>query len=237
MDRPAVNSSTKITGWILFAFISPLAVVSWLLGALSMLVWIAHKPRFEGHGILTLEFREWFASGKDGEGPWNFSTTIFRTVWWNPGVRSTAPGDVEEDGEIKIGVEELKAMELDNRVERHERVHIRQMEDEGFKGFFVGLLIAGMLWDFGWFAEGWQPFLVWMFFWMLFPLSQVFHWVTPPLRYGIRGRREDEKWHHWFKRAFDVCYRDSEIERSAYAQTDRWPDGESWWEKRDDKRL
>jgi len=29
------------------------------------------------------------------------------------------------------------------------------------------------------------------------------------------------------------AYRDSEHERSAYAQTDTWPDGSSWWERRD----
>jgi len=206
--RPAAPD----TRWVLFAFIAPHAIISWLIGLLSMVCWIAHRPRFEGAGILTLEFREWFASGRDGRGPWNYSTTIIRTLFWNPGAARRSEG------------------ELDERVERHERVHVRQSEDLAFAGFLLGLAVAASMWTLGWYADAWQPAAVWLGVWLVSPLLLIGNWITALLRFGIAPPREGRS---WLGRVFDVAYRDSEHERSAYAQTDTWPDGQSWWHRRE----
>ncbi len=184
VDKPTAGR------WVLFAFTLSWTLVTWLLGVLSIACYIAHKPRFEGAGVLTLELREWFATGEDGKGPWKYSTTLGRTIWWQPGKRD--PGE-----------------ELDERIERHERIHVRQVEDLMVLSFIVGL-ICGI-------ATG--DWLLAFLTWMSGGLWQLPNFLTAMLRYGFRS-----------------VYRDSEHERSAYAQTDKWPNGESWWEERDRAR-
>lgn len=213
--RPAAPESR----WVLFAFIAPHAVISWFIGLLSMVVFLAHRPRFEGNAILSLEFREWFATGRDRKGPYRYSTTLIRTLFWNPGSRGRTDGDT--------------ASELDERHERHERVHIRQSEDAAFAAFWLGLAVAVALWSFGWYAEAWQPAIVWLLVWLSGPLWLIGNWITALLRFRIAPPREGRS---WFGRVFDVAYRDSEHERSAYAQTNRWPDGGSYWARRDAER-
>ena len=162
--------------WVLFAFTAPWSVFAWTLGCLSVGLGLAHKPRFEGAAILTLEWRKWVTRW------WHYSTTVGRVVWFQPDARDAA-------------------VELDERLERHERTHVRQVEDLMLLSFAIGLVVAlsGNPWlGLGlWFSGG-----AW----------QLPNFVTAMLRFGW-GRG----------------YRDSEHERSAYAQCDLWPNGESWW--------
>lgn len=184
--------------WVLFAFSAPLAILSWFLGALSMACLLAHKPRFEGAGILTLKWREWFATGADGKGKWKYSTTLGRTIWFQPDVRGTSAS-------------------LDERLERHERVHVRQFEDSMVLSFIIGFVVAIGMWANVDAAAG---FIWWLSIWTSGALWLVPNFLTAGLRYG---------WKH--------VYRDSEHERSAYAQTDKiCSNCPSWWEHRDAKR-
>jgi hypothetical protein len=180
--------------WILFTFTFPGAVLSYVAGILSMVFWLARKPRIEQTGILSLELREWFASGTDGKGPWDYSTTFVRTVWWQPGLRD-------------------ETEELDERIEKHETVHLRQWEDYMMLSYFVGLFSAIPMWVSVGTFDG---FAMWFWIWCSGVLWHLPNFVTAMLRFGARHG-----------------YRDSEHERSAYAQTDVFHRGESWWDLRD----
>ncbi len=208
------HNPRSVGNWILFAFTAQHALISYLIGLLLFVTFFAHKIRFEQAGVMTMEWREWFATGRDGKGPYQYSTTILRLIVWNPGARDDAE-------------------ELDDRVERHETVHLRQFEDAAVQGFVLGLALATAQWTFGWYAEAWQPALVWELVWLAMPLMAFANWITAVMRFGVAPKREGRS---WFDRIFDVAYRDSEHERSAYAQTDRWPNGESWWQGREDRR-
>lgn len=197
--------------WILFGFAAQHAVLGYLLGVLSIALFLAHKPRFEGAGILTLRWRDWV--GKR----WGFSTTIFRTIWYGPW--RPEPQTVAE--------------ELDTPHEQHENKHEHQFTDLAAQGFWVGLALAAAMWSWGWYAEAWQPALVWEITWLLLPVSIVVHWKTALLRYGLASKkRPDGSDRSWFARVFDVAYLDADFERSARAQT-IVPDasGVTWSEK------
>ena len=100
--------------------------------------------------------------------------------------------------------------EADNRVERHEAVHVRQAEDENLKALLVALAV--LLTTGHWLlAVGiWCSGGLWLFV----------HNATAIIRYG-----------------FANAYRDAEHERSAYAQTDLPRAlGKSWEELRDAAR-
>jgi hypothetical protein len=91
---------------------------------------------------------------------------------------------------------------IDNRTERHEFVHIKQWEDDCFAAFFGGLLLAVLGWlllDY----DAMQGFATWTFVWCLGVARMLPNFATGVLRYGWKG-----------------IYRDTEHERSAYAQTD-----------------
>ena len=114
--------------------------------------------------------------------------------------------------------------EIDNRTERHEFVHIKQFEDDTFAAFFAGLLVAALGW---WLLDytAMQGFATWTIIWCHGVARMLTNFVTAVLRYGWKG-----------------IYRDTEHERSAYAQTDlirllaaHGPYG-SWDEMRDKVR-
>ncbi len=195
-------NSRKAGNWVLFAFTFPWALITWLIGLLSIAAYVAHKPRFEQAALLTLEWRPWVRE-KLG---FRYSTTLGRLIWYNIGHRDTKPG---EDG---AGVE----AELDERLERHETVHVRQVEDRMILAFLVGLAVAIGFWTHGHVGAG---FAWWLGLWTSGGVWQVPNFLGAICRYGWIG-----------------VYRDSEHERSAYGQTDRWPDGSSWWDHRDKQR-
>jgi hypothetical protein len=83
---------------------------------------------------------------------------------------------------------------LDHPIERHEFVHIKQYEDDCVRAAIIGLITAGAAGNNWWLGLG---VYVSSIFWLL-P-----NYLTAVLRYGMKG-----------------IYRDTEHERSAYAQTD-----------------
>lgn len=180
------EGTSLIGGWVLFAFTLPWTLLMWLVGLLAMATWIAYKPRFVGFGVLTLTWRPWF------EKRWRFSTTLGRTVFY----RSSATTTREP---------------YDGRIERHELVHVRQLEDSMVRSFIVGGFVAMIVND-------WRYWLaLWIAGGFLFGIA----YITGAIRYGLMNG-----------------YRDAEIERSAYAQTDINVLGSeaSWWGYRDRRR-
>lgn len=202
------------TQWILFALALPHVLVSWLLAGLSIITLIAHKPRFEGYGVLSLELREWFATGRDNKGLSPYSTTLFRVIWWQPGGRDPK-------------------LPLDERLEQHEQVHIRQFEDAAAKGFTLGAVLALWMWATGLHLEAWHPAAVWLAVWLVFPAMMAVGWLTALLRHGLASPGPGRS---WFRRMWEAGYLDSEHERSAYAQTDCRAGGKTWWDHREESR-
>lgn len=96
------------------------------------------------------------------------------------------------------------------RIAAHERVHIRQFEDYCLYGLLLSVAVAV-------FGGGWLSLLLWPFGMILLAMN----FVSALLRFGTRG-----------------LYRDSEHERSAYAQTDYLNmEFEMWEDSRNSERY
>lgn len=218
----------SVGNWILFGFTAQHAAIAYLLGLLSFLTFFAKWPRFEGNAIMSLQLRDWFskswrkeADGSEDKGISRYSTTLFRATWWH------------EDRPVPKTPEE----ELDSRHEKHERKHIHQFEDACMQGFVLGLIVAILLWAFGWYSEAWQPALAWELIWLIMPVMLTTNWITGLLRYG-RAAKYRPAWQHaskgaersWFSRIYDSAYLDSEHERSARAQTEGFVGNKTWAE-------
>jgi len=225
----ATYQRRSVGNWILFGFSAQHAAIGYLLGLLSIATFFARRPRFEGAGILSVTLRDWFSKrnrpdpdGKPDKGLSPYTTTLLRTIFWH------------EDRPIPT----TPAEELDTRHENHEDKHIHQFEDACVQGFWLGLGTASALWAFGWYAEPWQPALVWELIWLVMPAMLATNWVTGFLRYGPAARvRPNGKKRSWFARIYDTAYLDSEHERSARAQTEGFtPDGRSWQEREVERR-
>lgn len=106
--------------------------------------------------------------------------------------------------------------DINNRTERHEFVHIRQNEDACLWGFAGGALSSGTATALFGLSLG-EFFGVWLSIWCWSVAAMLPNFVTAVMRFGWHG-----------------IYRDTEHERSAYAQTD--PTGDpplrSWAERR-----
>lgn len=111
---------------------------------------------------------------------------------------------------------------IDNRTESHEFVHIKQWEDACTWGFMGGALTAGVAAGIA-SMSGWEFLAAWMAIWCFSVAHPLTNYLTAVLRYGWKG-----------------IYRDTEHERSAYAQTDLVRgvgNGKSWDELRDEHRA
>lgn len=212
--------------WILFGFSAQHAVVSWFLGLLSIVTFFAHKPRFEGALILTVRLRDWFsktlkrdADGSVDKGFSRYSSTLFRTIFWNEG--RDIPRTVAE--------------ELDTRHERHEREHIYQFEDECMRGFFLGFFLATLMWLFGWGA--WRALAVWEIIWLLMPIMLTTNWFTAFLRYGPAAKvRPNGTKRSLFARVYDTAYLESAHERTARAVTEGRVGDKIWMDREAERR-
>jgi hypothetical protein len=191
-----------VLAWVRFAFTAPWALVGWLWCVLACLLQFADlkKLRFDGPGVLTSEWKPWFAK------VYRYSTTIGRAIIFYPGSKE--------------------------RVRRHEQTHLDQVEDLMLLSFLVGLVVALTTgnWLLGfllWFSGG-----AW----------QVPNFLMAMLRYGHHLKwPADGSFFGKLKQVLSdlfigIAYRDSEHERSAYAQTDVGPDGLSWDDKREQLR-
>lgn len=111
--------------------------------------------------------------------------------------------------------------EVDNRTERHEFVHIKQWEDACAWSFLGGLLTGALAAGIAGLTVG-ESMAVWMIAWFLGIATKSTNFLTAVLRYGPKG-----------------IYRDTEHERSAYAQTDFVSQaalGKDWEAMRDEHR-
>lgn len=148
-----------------------------------MVFWLAHRPSMDRRLILQMSWRPWV------EKRWRYSTTLGRTIWFQARHRD------------------------DERVQRHELIHVHQVEALLLLSLLVGLL-HGLL-DYRETSAWLEGALIWC----SGGVWQLPNYLAAGLRHG---------WKH--------AYRDAEHERSAYAQTD-WNDGsKSWWDKREAKR-
>lgn len=192
-DPYVVENEHRMPGqWVLYAVTIPWTLTTYVLALLSLVCFMTRAPRFEGAGIFSLTWRDWVAKR------WGYSTTLGRVIFWGPSHRDATH-------------------EIDERVEFHERVHIRQNEDFAMLAFVLGLTVAIGRWADGEVAAG---FAWWLGLWWASGLFYLTNFLTAMLRYGWIG-----------------VYRDSEHERSASAQTDYWPNGTTWWEERDKRRV
>lgn len=192
-----------VLSWVRFGFTAPWSLVGWLwcVGACLLQLAQLKKLRFEGAGVLTSEWRPWFAR------IWRFSTTVGRSTIYFPGSRHP-------------------------KTERHEQIHLDQVEDLMLLSFLVGLavivctgnvLLGFLLWSSG-------------------GLWQLPNFLMALLRYGHNVKWPPEgsfftRLKNFLRDLFlEVAYRDSEHERSAYAQTDLGSDGLSWDDRRERSR-
>ena len=112
-----------VLAWIRFSFSVAWALLGWAWVALCCVLFFADfkSLRYESDGMLvTAEWRAWFAKF------YRYSTTLGRGIVYYPGVRDASDS-------------------LDERVERHERVHVWQKEDISFRFLLVGLLVGACL--------------------------------------------------------------------------------------------
>jgi hypothetical protein len=158
--------------------------------------------------MVTAEWRPWFAK------VYKYSTTLGRGIVFYPGVRDATDA-------------------LDERVERHERVHVWQMEDISFRFLLLGVLVTAWTGDWG----------LGLLIWLTAPIWMITNFGMALLRFSHNAKWPEEG--KWYKKLFgfmrhlfiDIAYRDSEHERSAYAQTALWPGGDSWWQYRERLRA
>ena len=189
--------NNNAAGWVLFALSLPAVIFGYIAMGLLFLFRIAEfkTRRWQGAGVLTARANPKFAKR------WGFTTTLGRAVLYHP----SAWDQTEE---------------VDNQVEKHEFVHIKQWEDACVWGFASGLFSGLLAWWMTGYGVG-AFFAVWMTVWLLSVATMATNFLTAIARYGPKG-----------------IYLDTEHERSAYAQTDlirhadmSWDDIRDEWRK------
>ena len=204
----------KIFAWVLLLPVLPLALISWLLVLLAIVLQMAEARtlRFEGVGILTTDWRPWVAK------IYPYSVTLGRSMIFYPKSRSASDG-------------------MEDTMELHEMTHIAQMEDTMLSSFILGLVLALTT------GNVLLGFLVWC----SGSIWRATSWGTALLRYAhtVSWPKEGSFWSKlktFVGKLTDIAYRDSEHERSAYAQTDLYLDDSalggvtSWAAERDKRR-
>ncbi len=191
-----------VLAWVRFAFTAPWSLVGWLWCVCCCLLFLADIRKLRFHGAGVLT-SEWR--------PWvrkvyPFSTTIGRAIIWLPGHKASS--------------------------ERHEQIHLDQIEDLMFLSLTIGIVVA--------ISTG--NVLLGFLLWASGGMWQLPNFVMAMLRYGHHVSWPTEgpffqKLKKFFRDLFlGVAYRDSEHERSAYAQTDLGSDGLSWDSRREQQR-
>ncbi len=159
--------------------------VSYPAVLLACALGLAHKLSWQPEGVLTATWRPSFAKH------WPYSTTLGYAMIFHP---SADRGDLDV---------------TDTRVEKHERVHTFQIQDQ----MVLSLLFGGaflLLWGGPYIALGiWWSGGTW----------QLTNFLTAILRHGPAAPNPKEP-KSLLTRYIDNAYRQSEHERSAYAQTD-----------------
>jgi len=110
---------------------------------------------------------------------------------------------------VGLGIIYQPDSRTNTRIVNHEHVHVRQHQDEMLRALLIGLGVYA--------ATG--SWITGLCIWLLGGAFRLTNFITAGLRFG------------WAN-----VYRDSEHERSAYAQTDLWTGGKSWSDFRDGAR-
>lgn len=181
-----------VFSWVRFSFVAPWAVICWALVLIACALQLAsfRSLRMERTGILTTFWRPWFSNF------WKFSTTLGRGILYHPSHRDPSVED-------------------DERIEQHERIHVAQVEDLMFLSFFVGLITSIVT----------EDVLFGFLLWVSGGAWQLPNFVTAVLRHGHLVKKPEgvgffASIKSILSQIFLIAYRDSEHERSAYAQTD-----------------
>ncbi len=104
--------------WILFGYVAPYGcTIGWGWLTLCVVGFFAHKIAWGPYGVLTAQWRPWFAKR------YRYSTTLGRAIIYHPDVADGTPN------------------KIDTRVEQHEWVHIRQCEDLMVRSCLLGLAL------------------------------------------------------------------------------------------------
>lgn len=105
-------------------------------------------------------------------------------------------------------------------VRQHELIHVRQFQDVAFMGWIAGLLLLFV--NGGLLPEA-------AVVWASAPVWKLAHYVTSMLRGNgtLHSRSARGVWGK-FKRWWFGVYREAEHERSAYAQTALYSEGQTW---------
>jgi hypothetical protein len=171
---------------VLYAVCLPFTLtVSYPAVLLACLVGLAHKLHLEPDGVLTATWRPSFAKH------WPFSTTLGYGMIFHPSA---------DRGLVDV---------TDTRIEKHERVHTFQIQDQ----MVVSLLLGGA------FLAFWGGPYISLGIWWSGGTWQLTNFLTAILRHGPEDLIPGEP-KSLLKRYIDNAYRQSEHERSAYAQTD-----------------
>jgi len=152
---------------ILFVIALPLVLLSWLAIGILFCARFVRDLKWDGI-ILTAKWRRWVLRF------WHYSTTIGTAVVYHPA--AFVHGNTEA-----------------RRVIAHEKVHTRQMADEMFKSFLVGIAVLFVTGDALLAFCLWTSGILWI----------LVHYLAALLRYGPKR-----------------MYRGAEHERAAYAQSD-----------------
>lgn len=154
----------------------PAVVIGWGYVLLFAAVQAAHNIRLDKENlVLTATWRPWVTRF------WKYSTTVSRGVIYHPNSVDSA------------------------RIQEHEMVHVRQVEDRLLLALVLGVVAAILV------AAHADPLMTFLGFWVTGVAFQLPNFLGAVLRGGH-------------------VYRDSEHERSAYAQTDvhHTANGRSW---------
>lgn len=160
--------------YALIPFCLPAFIAGYLYVILMTVCGLAHRWRFDSSTwALKAAWRPWVAKR------WRFSTTISQGMIFQPAV-------YEYDS----------TPETDTRIERHEDVHVRQVQDNCVIAFFLGLAVYYVTWA----AYGDPATRLAGAVWLSAPAWQLTNFLTAWFR-GVR------------------IYRDSSHEEYAYALT------------------
>jgi hypothetical protein len=171
---------------LLFIISMPSVILGYLYVGLCLLLGLSEKFAYEPGLVPTVQWRPWV------DKRYRFSLTIGRGISYKPARRDDPT-------------------EINTQLERHERKHIWQQEDNCFQSFLLGLPIAIITGDWILGLIIWSSAVVWL----------SVNFVTAGIRF------------HDF--SIDGMYRNAEHERSAYAQTDLPRSlGKSWEQLREE---
>ena len=128
MATPLYLASLPTRKWwrviLIVLFCLPEALLGWIVGGLSLALFMSKKPRVDPEMpfVLIVTWRDWW--GKI----WKYSTTISFFIGMHPKSEASQKTDDDPTGEF-------------GRTRKHERVHVRQIIDRALLSVTLALII------------------------------------------------------------------------------------------------